>query len=869
PRAFKGSFRALAFEESHMNFEPNKQCHLRQLQQLKKKLLALQQELEFRTEELQTSYCSLLQYQSVLEKQTSDLVILHHHCKMKEDEVILYEEELGNHNENTGDKLHLAQEQLALAGDKIVSLERSLNLYRDKYQTSLSNIELLECQVKMLEGELSGIVGQEPENKGDHSKVRIYTSPCMIQEHQETLKRLSEVWQKVSEQDDLIQELRNKLACSNALVLEREEALIKLQADFASYTATHRHPPSSSEDCEDIKKILKHLQEQKDSQCLHVEEYQNLVKDLRMELESVSEQKKNIMKDMMKLELDLHGLREETSAHVERKEKEVIIMQRRLQELQTQFTETQKLGLKKDKLLQEKDEMLHELEKELAQVQNNLVKKEMELEKQQCMTNELEIAIQEERQDKCKAEYGHLRAEIKKLKECLEDAKQQQRLAGEAPGQALAPLPPTPWSPLHCLTPVATGSLLTSQEHASSKSNLEEQLQEVTKLLEDKKEQLKKSKEQRKLVEQEFETFRLEGKRKEKMSIENMRKMEEENDNLKSQVKKFSIQLDTSLSKQNSTQQVNEELTNKITSQKEIIAGLKIQLDKAGEKEKQYLQTMISKDIYEELSRKSACCQDDLTQALEKLNHSTSETKNLHRSLTQAQERKLQLEEEIIAYEERMKKLNGELKKLQGFQQQSELEVRTFDKKLEDMSNQVLQWQKQHQCDLKMLAAKEEQLRAFQEEMCALKENLLADEKEPCLPQRSAAKDNCRMHRENDQIMSNMEQWAKEQKAGITHVLKNSVTHTHLHNVMVHLQKENKKLKHEIEEKKLKAAPSRVYAKALCQSKTEPTIRGKVYGTLGWRGITQDVSQRMDITKFVGIPHCSANLFYCGWILFN
>lgn len=76
------------------------------------------------------------------------------------EQVILYEEEIGNHNKNTGEKLHLAQEQLALAGDKIVSLERSLNLYRDKYQTSLSNIELLECQVKMLEGELSGIISQ-------------------------------------------------------------------------------------------------------------------------------------------------------------------------------------------------------------------------------------------------------------------------------------------------------------------------------------------------------------------------------------------------------------------------------------------------------------------------------------------------------------------------------------------------------------------------------------------------------------------------------------------------------------------------------------------------------------------------------------
>ncbi|XP_014413859.2 polyamine-modulated factor 1-binding protein 1 [Camelus dromedarius] len=946
---------ALAFEKSHMEFEPSKQCHLRQLQQLKKKLLALQQELEFRTEELQTSYCSLLQYQSVLEKQTSDLVILHHHCKMKEDEVILYEEEMGNHNEDTGEKLHLAQEQLALAGDKIISLERSLNLYRDKYQTSLSNIELLECQVKMLEGELSGIVGQEPENKGDHSKVRIYTSPCMIQEHQETLKRLSEVWQKVSEQDDLIQELRNKLACSNALVLEREEALIKLQADFASYTATHRHPPSSSEDCEDIKKILKHLQEQKDSQCLHVEEYQNLVKDLRMELEAVSEQKKNIMKDMMKLELDLHGLREETSAHLERKEKEVTILQRRLQELQMQFTETQKLSLKKDKLLQEKDEMLHELEKELAQVQNSLVKKEMELEKQQRMTNELEVAIQEARQDKCMAECGPLRAEIKKLKDSLEDAKHQQKLAAQQAAQykeeallAKNNLEDTQRKLQSCLSlekqktetiqelqrelqKLQKDSLMAGEElapsrkrieeltselyealrkvensekekkqlqktvaeqdiklndlldrinliqhqnreQAASKINLEEQLQEITRLLEEKREQLKKSKEQEVLLEQELETFQQEEKKKEKMSKENLRKLEEENENLKSQLNQCSTHLDSALSKQTTTQQINQELNNKIASQKETLESLQSQLDKAVQKEKQCYQTMVSKDVYEELSRKSAACQDDLTQALEKLNHATSETKSLHRSLAQAQDRKMQLEEEIIAYEERMKKLNMELKKLQGFQQQSELEVQAFDKKLEDMSNQVLQWQKQHQSDLKMLAAKEEQLRAFQEEMCALKENLLADEKEPCcLPQRSVPKDNCRLHRENDQIMCNMEQWAKEQKIAneklgnklreqVKYIAKLTGEKDHLHNVMVHLQQENKKLKNEIEEKKLKAGSSRVHTKALCPSKTDSTSRGKVYGTLGWRGITQDVSQRMDITKFWGVPHCSGQV---------
>lgn len=62
-------------------------------------------------------------------------------------------------------------------------------------------------------------------------------------------------------------------------------------------------------------------------------------------------------------------------------------------------------------------------------------------------------------------------------------------------------------------------SLFTSQhrEQASTKSNLEEELQEVTRLLEEKREQLKKSKEQEKLLEQELETFRQEEKRKEKM----------------------------------------------------------------------------------------------------------------------------------------------------------------------------------------------------------------------------------------------------------------------------------------------------------------------------------------------------------------
>ncbi|OBS74521.1 hypothetical protein A6R68_14951 [Neotoma lepida] len=944
-----------------MEFRSNKQCHLRQLQQLKKKLLALQQELEYRTQELQNSYCSLLQYQSILEKQTSDLVLLHRHCKLKEDEVILYEKEIGNQNDNTGEKLHLAQEQLALAEDKIVSLERSLNLYRDKYQTSLSNIELLECQVKMLEGELSGIINQVPESKGDHSKVHIYTSPCMIQEHQETRKRLSEVWKKVSEQDDLIQELRNKLACSNALVLEREKALIRIQADFASYTATHRHPPTSSEDCEDIKKILRHLQEQKDSQCLHLEEYQNLVKDLRTELEAVSEQKKNIMKDMMKLELDLHGLREEASAHVEKKDKENATLQQQLSDLQQQYAEAQKLALKKDKLLQDKDERIYELEKKLAQMQNTLAEKEKELEKLQQMIKDLDTSLQEAKQDTSKVDCESLKVEIQKLKENLEESKEQlklsdqnlahckeearkaginledahrkiescllqdkhktevikdlqdqlQKLKAESlaaeedrnnsrkrieeltselkEGQRRLTISDKDKAMLqktlndgekkiNDLLDSAKISEQKQRELANTKNKLQEELQETKALLEEKREQLKRSKEQEKSLEAEIEALRQEAKKKEKMAKEQLRKLEDEKENLQTELNACSSHLESSINKYNNSQKTIQELHLEIGRLKDSIMNLQAQLDSAIQKEKNCLQNMVSKEIYEEVLRKSGTCQDDLTQALEKLTHTTAETKNLQRNLQQTQEKKAQLEDEILAYEDRMKKLNMELKKLQGFHEQSELEVHNFDKKLEEMSNQVLQWQKQHQSDLKMLAAKEAQLKEFQEEMATLKENLLADDKEPSsLPQRATTKENCRFQWDNDQIMCNMEQWAKEQKIAneklgnklreqVKYIAKLTGEKDHLHNVMVHLQQENKKLKHEIEEKK-KAGNARICAKALCPSKLESSQKGKLCSSLGWRGTHQDTTPKMDITKCIGVPNFAGACATCPLLL--
>lgn len=92
--------------------------------------------------------------------------------------------------------------------------------------------------------------------------------------------------------------------------------------------------------------------------------------------------------------------------------------------------------------------MLHELEKELTQVQTTLLKKEMEFEKQQLMTTELEMTLREMKQHTCEAECGALQAEVDKLKDFLENAQQQQMMAGEAPASAAHHSPNTwGWSP--------------------------------------------------------------------------------------------------------------------------------------------------------------------------------------------------------------------------------------------------------------------------------------------------------------------------------------------------------------------------------------------------------------------------------------
>ncbi|XP_074142180.1 uncharacterized protein LOC141554302 isoform X3 [Sminthopsis crassicaudata] len=405
-----------------------------QLHQLKEKLLTLQQELEIRTEELQSSYCSLLQYQSILDKQSCDLEMLHQHCQMKEDEVTIYEEVMEKNKEDNvrlQEKLQISQEQLALAENRITSLESSLNLYKDKYQAAVNSLELLECQMKSLEGDVKIISTQGEDGKKDQPKER--TTECLLYELKETQKRLHDALKNGTEQEEVLQELRHKLICSNLKILDHEETLIKLEVDFATYRMSHRQLFCPPDESEDIKQILAHLEEQCEYQCLRVEEHQYLLRDMKKELERVSEQKKKITKDLMKLELDMHNLLQETATQTERKNGEMKDLKEHIKNLEGQLKESQTLCLEKEKVIQEKDEDLCQKKQEIIEMQNNLEEKDSDLEKQKAKVDEAEDALQvlKEKEEKCETQNAALDAKIQQLQCNLNETHQGQLIMAQ------------------------------------------------------------------------------------------------------------------------------------------------------------------------------------------------------------------------------------------------------------------------------------------------------------------------------------------------------------------------------------------------------------------------------------------------------
>ncbi|XP_038609985.1 polyamine-modulated factor 1-binding protein 1 isoform X2 [Tachyglossus aculeatus] len=873
--------RRAGFQLLQEELSSSKQAHQAHLSELREKMLHLQQKLALCTEEFQTSYYSLLQYKTILEKQTCDLEFLHQRCLMKEEEVTVYEEMMENRKEESSELQEKPQEsqgQVIVAESKICSLEDSLVLYKKKYQTALTRTGLLEGKIKSLEEELMDITGQgshrnstvtqlhqDLDSKSEQLKRCKEVTDHLTQELQATLKNLALSQQSNAEKTEIIQGLQNQLAASGATTWEFEKRLLQLQVDFASYRVAHRFFERSpgnqtEEESEELRKLMKDIQEELTRQSQRAEEYQSLVQDLRTELEKVTEQKKNIVKDVTKQELELHELREKLAAQTERKRLDLSHLELHVKKMDRQLGEVQGLCLEKDQALRKKNDSLQKAENKVQQLQGDLQKKDLEVKEEQSRARDLEVALQkvQEEKEKRERENSSQIAEIQLLKEDLQEALRHHQLTSQQ------------------LAKQKEGALLAEQNWQTSQKQLrdrteeglqlkqavdrleaegrtlreevadrEKELEENRKLTDLLKSDLSQAAQKHQSAVQEsihyqhsVATLQMQlGSSQEQMKVirEQLQEQEAAKKNLQRELEKERSQLEAlqrtrdrekDLGRELETLQLKLRDSEQMATQREkALLRLQAELNKARERERQSMQDVVgAKEAVQDVAKKVASYQDNLKGALEQLEEKVQEAAGLRAELLQTRHRKAQLEEETAAYEERMRRLNGELKKLQSVHEQSEHEVQAFDKRMGAINAQVLHWQKLHQEQLRNLTDKEEEIVLCKVEMASLNEKLHAKEDEVEALRtslRTAQTDSQRLHREIELVVANVYQWVKGQKeaneilgqkvlAQTKHIAQLSCEKDHLHRTMTQLQHENKQLRSEVEEKRMETEQSRV-----------------------------------------------------------
>ncbi|XP_038609987.1 polyamine-modulated factor 1-binding protein 1 isoform X4 [Tachyglossus aculeatus] len=738
--------RRAGFQLLQEELSSSKQAHQAHLSELREKMLHLQQKLALCTEEFQTSYYSLLQYKTILEKQTCDLEFLHQRCLMKEEEVTVYEEMMENRKEESSELQEKPQEsqgQVIVAESKICSLEDSLVLYKKKYQTALTRTGLLEGKIKSLEEELMDITGQgshrnstvtqlhqDLDSKSEQLKRCKEVTDHLTQELQATLKNLALSQQSNAEKTEIIQGLQNQLAASGATTWEFEKRLLQLQVDFASYRVAHRFFERSpgnqtEEESEELRKLMKDIQEELTRQSQRAEEYQSLVQDLRTELEKVTEQKKNIVKGQQ----------------LAKQKEGALLAEQNWQTSQKQLRDRTEEGL-------QLKQAVDRLEAEGRTLREEVADREKELEENRKLTDLLKSDLSQAAQKHQSAvqESIHYQHSVATLQMQLGSSQEQMKVIREQ-----------------------------LQEQEAAKKNLQRELEKERSQLE----ALQRTRDREKDLGRELETLQLKLRDSEQMA----------------------------------------------TQREKALLRLQAELNKARERERQSMQDVVgAKEAVQDVAKKVASYQDNLKGALEQLEEKVQEAAGLRAELLQTRHRKAQLEEETAAYEERMRRLNGELKKLQSVHEQSEHEVQAFDKRMGAINAQVLHWQKLHQEQLRNLTDKEEEIVLCKVEMASLNEKLHAKEDEVEALRtslRTAQTDSQRLHREIELVVANVYQWVKGQKeaneilgqkvlAQTKHIAQLSCEKDHLHRTMTQLQHENKQLRSEVEEKRMETEQSRV-----------------------------------------------------------
>ncbi|XP_073691780.1 uncharacterized protein pmfbp1 [Garra rufa] len=726
----------------------------------------------------------------------------------------------------------LEAEKLATDAEaRLQPLSESLELCKHKYQACLSKIAQLENTLHSREEDLKEAHSQVAQREEQVLRLRAQVVSLqgdlqvhcaqlesgddalttLSQQLRDTLGELEHSRKHGQECELLISTLRDTAATHRRQAEEQEEMVVKTQADFAIYRATHIHSDSDYESQLSRVQELEHALFQSLERCgQSAQELRVCQLELARHRDAGTAEVQRLQEQVRKLQTDAadDGRRR---AQVESLEQKVANLEGELQAAQRQC----------DQAIQKRDALLRQSEADLLQAREKIRSKAAEAERQAVSARGLEADLQRAKKEKrqrekecasVKTQMLQLREQLKEAHATCRDTAQEltqqqekvqllergQRLAQEQLSERVTEVVRAEKTQrrLQAELKRITDSLESTQQELQDSRRLLECVkteasssrQEAVRLHQEKQqiqEELDISREtlsalQTKLCEQEkFLNTHQEHVSELQLTIH---RLQEEEVNSQSQLQLCRKELET---KDEQVQKHYQE----VSTLQATVSRLKLDLEQERERWRQGVREAAKADQRgRELRLELSTAQASHKEYMELLAEYSREVTTQRSEQARLQQCLIQLTEERATQEERVRQMSADLQRAHTESKCSQEETRASEGRLAELHTQLARSQQWAQQQMMALQTSEEEVIMLKMEMASLRENYTAKvaQVEALLSQMDAVNqkystavceadvlrqclgdartDSSRLHRESELVVTNVNQWVKEQK---------------------------------------------------------------------------------------------------------
>ncbi|KAL7854805.1 hypothetical protein SRHO_G00169950, partial [Serrasalmus rhombeus] len=715
------------------------------------------------------------------------------------------------------DSMELYKHKYQACLSKVAELESTLHSQEEDLKDARTQAAEREEQVLRLQAEAVALRGDVKARcaqleSGDEALA------ALSQRLRDTQRELEISRAHAQECELVISTLRDNTTALRRQVEEQEEAVVKLQSDFSVYRATHIHSDS------DYESQLSHIQELEQALSHTLERCGQGARELEQLKEEACRQrqlKDSSLAEVQRLQELVRQLQADAVCAAQSRQAEVDALKQRAAGLEEELEAARRQCAQKDQAVQKRDVLLRQSEADLVQARDKIRSRVAEAERHatavQVLEADLRSARKERRQkeNECatlKTQLLQLRNELKEAHtSCRESAqelaRQEEKVLLLEGGQQraqeqLAERVAEVVRAEQCQRRLQA-ELRRLQQRLDS---TEQELQDCRGLLERDKAEASSSRQAQLEAQQEASWLQQENQALQEDLSSGKETLAQLQEQLKEQAETMQA-LREELSQEQARQQEQLDWAQSNSYRESSLEAERDQLRTDLETARKQLseQEQLVSSLQEHMSELQSTTlrlqegeagrQEELQQCRRELESRDTHVQKLSQELAERsrevprlQQRLLQQTEERTALQERITELTTELQNLHSESRLSQDEARTFEGRLAELSAQLARSQLWGQQQLASLQCRDEEVLVLRVEIASLRENYhskvaqveaLHSQMDSIEQQYSAAVaeaevlrqalgdarcDSSRLHRESELVVTNVNQWVKEQK---------------------------------------------------------------------------------------------------------